>query len=109
MNKDTLEQGKITASIAYLTLVGTLIGITMNIEPKNDFARFHLRQAFGVHLFYFVFAIMNNLWGNIYGFYGIWLAYIVLCAYGFLGAINKKYNSVPILGPYFQKWFQFIP
>ncbi|MEX0275743.1 MAG: hypothetical protein AB3N16_15335 [Flavobacteriaceae bacterium] len=109
MDGQTIREGKTIAIIGYLTLIGTFIGITMNIEPKNAYARFHLRQAFGIHMVFFVFAIMNNMWGNLYGFYGIWVGYLVLWIYGFVGALNQKFNTIPFLGPYFQKWFTFVP
>lgn len=50
--------GKTTAVVAYITIVGCLIAITMNIEPKNTFARFHIRQAFGIHILFHVLAIL---------------------------------------------------
>lgn len=100
--------GKKTAITAYLTLVGAIIAITMNVEPKHDFARFHTRQAFGIHLLFHAFALFSSVWYNQYGLYGLYICYLALWFYGFLGALNNKKQSVPIIGPYFQKWFTFI-
>jgi len=105
---DSVKEGKTTAIIAYMTLIGSLIAITMNIEPKNDFARFHTRQAFGLHLVFLGFAIFLSVWFNKYAWYGLYIFYIVLWFYGFLGALNNKKQTVPLLGSYFQKWFTFI-
>ncbi|NKI25066.1 hypothetical protein SAMN04487911_10541 [Arenibacter nanhaiticus] len=105
---NTIKEGKTTAIVAYLTMVGALIAISMNSDAKNDFARFHTRQAFGLHLVFLGFAIFLSNWYNEYAWYGLYVFYIVLWFYGFLGALNEKKISVPLVGNYFQKWFTFI-
>lgn len=100
--------GKTTAIIAYLTLVGALIAFSMNNEPKHDFARFHIRQAFGLHIVFLGFALFLSQWFNSYAWIGLYVFYFVMWFYGFIGALNNKKQSVPVLGPYFQKWFTFI-
>ncbi len=105
---NTEKEGKTTAIVAYLTMVGALIAMSMNSDPKHDFARFHTRQAFGLHLFFLGFALFLSQWFNAYAWYGLYICYIVLWGYGFIGALTDKTNPVPVLGPYFQKWFTFI-
>lgn len=102
------KEGRTTAIVAYLTIVGALIAMSMNSEPKNAFARFHTRQAFGLHAIFIGCALLVNQWLNEYAFFGLYLFYIILWVYGFLGAVGNKEQSVPVLGPYFQKWFTFI-
>ena len=106
---DTVKEGKTTAIVAYITIIGCLIAITLNIDPKNGFARFHIRQAFGIHLLFHGFALFSSVWYNPYALYGLYLCYFILWIYGFLGALNGKRQAIPALGPYFQKWFTFIP
>ncbi|MGB5667800.1 MAG: hypothetical protein WBM53_13205 [Maribacter sp.] len=105
---DTVKEGKTTAIIAYLTIIGALIAITMNMEPKNTFARFHIRQAFGLHLLFHAFAIFTSVWYSEYALLGLYLCYFILWIYGFIGVLNDKKQMVPAIGPYFQKWFTFI-
>lgn len=105
---ENIKEGKTTAVVAYLTIIGSLIAITMNNEPKNEFARFHIRQAFGLHLIFLGGALFLSVWFNIYAWYGLYIFYIVLWFYGFLGVLNNKKPLVPILGSHFQKWFTFI-
>ncbi len=50
MTTQEIKEGKGTAIAAYITIVGALIAMSMNSEPKNAYARFHTRQAFGLHL-----------------------------------------------------------
>ncbi|MFT6370022.1 MAG: putative membrane protein [Maribacter sp.] len=109
MEKNETVPGKTIAIVAYLTILGSLIALSMNAEPKHRFARFHTRQAFGLHVIFIGCGLLNNQWGNVYAFYGLYIFYLVLWFYGFMGAISNKEQSVPVLGPYFQKWFTFIP
>jgi uncharacterized membrane protein len=102
------EAGKTTAIIAYVTIIGSIIAITMNMEPKNAFARFHIRQAFGLNLTFHAFALLSSVAYNQFALYGLYLCYIILWIYGFVGALNLKQKSLPLVGPYFQKWFTFI-
>lgn len=104
----TEAAGKTTARIAYCTIVGCLIAITMNLEPKYGFARFHTRQAFGIHLIFHAFAFVFSS----YDFFLAWqllaLLYLTVLAYGLYLAVKNQQTTLPVLGPYFQKWFIFI-
>lgn len=102
------NEGKNAAIIAYLTIIGSLIAMSMNMDPKHDFARFHIRQAFGTHLLFHAFALFLSVWFNEYAWYGLYVFYLVLWGYGFIGALSDKKQLIPIFGPYFQKWFTFI-
>ena len=104
----TSKAGKTTAIIAYLTMLGALIAITMNLEPKYEFARFHTRQAFGLHLVFISVAIFLSVSFNKYAWFGLYIFYFVLWLYGFISALNNSQRPVPLLGNYFQKWFTFI-
>lgn len=105
---NTTKQGRTTAIIAYFTIVGSLIAITMNLEPKNAYARFHIRQAFGIHLFFHALAIVLTFLQIGLVFALLYFVYLLLWGYGCLAAINGKTTQVPVLGNYFQKWFTFI-
>ena len=105
----TEKEGRTTASIAYLTIVGSLIAMSMNMEPKNAFARFHTRQAFGIHVMYHGLAIVLTFTGIVQTSFWLFLLYIIAAAYGLIGALNLKKQPLPGIGLYFQKWFTFIP
>ncbi len=102
------KQARNIAVLAYLTLLGALIAITMNAEPKYPFGRFHCRQAFGLHLGFLGFALFLSTWFNFYAWVGLYVCYFVLWIYGFLGALQHEQRMVPLVGAYFQKWFTFI-
>ena len=101
--------GKTTAIVAYITIVGCLIAITMNMEPKNAFARFHTRQAFGIHILFHALAILLTYSGIVYLALPIYIFYFVLWVFGCMQLVNDKMRTLPVLGEYFQKWFTFIP
>ena len=110
MDQNRIKEGKTAAITAYFTMLGALIAISMNMGSKNEFARFHIRQAFGIHLLFIAFGILSSSHGNLYSASGLFLSYTVLFFYGFPQRIerNAKTIPIPILGRYFQKWFTFI-
>ncbi len=108
MSKDEFTTGRTTALIAYFTIVGSLIAITMNMEPKNSFARFHIRQAFGIHLLFHALAIVMTFTNIASASLILFIGYLLLWGYGFLQAMNGKTKPLPLVGDYFQKWFTFI-
>ena len=104
----TEEQGKTAAIVGYLTIIGALIAIFMNQESRNEFARFHIRQAFGLHLLYWLMGyFVGNL--DIWMLHtAYWILFLTLWFYGFLGAVQQKWHTIPVIGPVFLKWFTFI-
>ena len=100
--------GKTTAIVAYITIIGCLIAITMNIEPKNSFARFHIRQAFGIHNLFHALAILLTYSGIVYLSFFVYAFYLLIWIFGFLQVLNEKTKPLPFIGPFFQKWFTFI-
>lgn len=104
----SVQQGKPAAIVAYLTIIGTIIAYFMNNENKNSFATFHIRQALGVHITFYLLGMLVSAFDSwvISGAFYIFI--IVLWGYGMVSAIQGEYNTVPILGPQFQKWFNTI-
>lgn len=102
------ENGKTAAIVAYLTIVGTIIAYFMNNDSKNSFASFHIRQALGIHITYFLlgaFVSIFNSWMVTFPFY---IFIIVLWGYGLMTAIQGEQKEVPFLGNQFQKWFSTV-
>lgn len=102
------EQGKTAAIVAYLTIVGTIIAYFMNNDSKNPFASFHIRQALGVHITYFLLGALVSIFDSWMISYSFWIFIIILWGYGLLMAIQGEQKEVPILGDQFQKWFSTI-
>ncbi len=100
------NEGRTIATIAYITFIGTFIAFSMNLEKKNSFARFHIRQMFGLIILLMLsmaFYRVNELLGDI-----TWVISFLCWAMGLYGAITKKELAVPLIGPLFQRWFTFV-
>lgn len=105
MNTKTIEEGKSIAIISYIMIVGVLIAWSMNSDKKNEFAAFHIRQAFGLSLTFIGLGLIISNFGNPMITISMWVFVSVLWSYGFLGAIQGKCFSVPLVGGLFQKLF----
>lgn len=100
------EEGKRTAIIAYITIIGTVVALFMNNEKKDGFASFHIRQALGIFLMFFLLGyIIGNFdsWTVTMAWY---IFIMVLWFYGFIGAIQGRRTLVPLVGELFQKIFK---
>ncbi len=105
----TVEEGKTTAIVAYLTIFGLLAAFIMNNEKKNPFASYHIRQSLGLGLTGIAFSILSYI-----PFIG-WLIsmlggilIIVLWVMALISAINGERKPAPVLGEKFQEWFKTI-
>ncbi len=105
----TVAEGKTTAIIAYITLIGLIIAFVMNNDKKNSFASFHIRQVLGLGLTGLALSVVNiiPILGWIVSILGT-LLLIVLWFIGLIGALNGKEKTVPILGEKYQEWLKSI-
>jgi|SRR5690606_19169161 len=108
MMKNDIERGRKYAIISYLTIIGVIIAYYLNNEEENKsaFASFHTRQSLGLWLTFYAL-------GYIIGNFDSWLVsssfyvfFAVLFIYGFINALNKKAQAVPLVGAYYQKLFK---
>lgn len=106
--ENDITKGKTTAVVAHLTLVGCLIAITMNLEPKNSFGRFYIRQTFGLHIMFHALVIFLNYTVIPFAWEVLFLLYLGLSLFSLVGVLKNKKNQIPLVGQYFQKWFTFI-
>jgi len=105
-NPEVIRQGKSNAIVAYITIIGWVIAIFMNNEHKNTFAAFHIRQALGIHITYFLLLALVSGFDSWVITFAFWLFVFVLWIYGFSGALQGRKTIVPLVGEYFQKWFK---
>ena len=106
---ENIDKSKNTAIIAYLTIIGSIIAIFMNQEEnKSEFGSFHIRQAFGLFLSFFMlgyFVGYANSWTATSAFY---IFYFILWIYGFLGALQGEKKEIPVVGNFFQNTFKSL-
>jgi len=107
--------GKTTAWVSYITLIGWIIAFVThsNANPKSSLATFHIRQSFGLFLtsvilyaafwmMVFIVPLLSFLLTI------IWIALFVFWLMGLIAALNGEEKPLPVVGPLFQQWFQFI-
>lgn len=101
--------GKNTAIIAYITLIGLIIAFVQNAEKKSAFAAYHIRQSLGLICTGFALAIVNIIpvLGWLISILGM-LTLLILWIMGLLNAINGKEVPVPVMGNLNSKWFSGI-
>ncbi len=108
MENLTAKEGKNMAIISYITIIGTIIAMSMNAAPKNNFARFHIRQAFGINISFYIIGLLISQFDSWFVSIGFYIFIVVLWIYGIAGAIQERKTIIPLLGNQFQKWFSFI-
>ena len=101
-----IEQGKQTAIVSYLTIIGTVIAIFMNNENKNSFASFHIRQALGIFLTFFLLGYPIGYFDSWMITASFWTFIFILWLFGFMNALNGEQKAVPFLGEFYQKLFK---
>ncbi|HMQ43887.1 hypothetical protein [Mariniflexile maritimum] len=99
------EEGRKHAIISYITIFGTIIAFYLNNDSKNVFASFHIRQALGLWLTFFALGYMVGIFDSWFISSGFYLFFAVLFIFGFVSALNKKMQAVPLVGAFYQKIF----
>ena len=107
--QNNIAEGKSTATIAYLTLIGLIVAFVQNGEKKNTFASYHIRQSVGLMCTGFALALVNIIpfLGWMISILGV-IGLMVLWIMGLLNAINGKEKPIPLLGNLYSKWFANI-
>lgn len=105
-NFDDINKGKNIATICYLTLIGTVIAILMNNDTKSEFASFHIRQALGIFLTFFLLGYFIGYFDSWMITSAFWVFIFALWIYGFIGALNGEKKEMPIVGKLFQNIFK---
>ncbi|MBW2978324.1 hypothetical protein KY331_05755 [Candidatus Woesearchaeota archaeon] len=94
------DQSKLVAILSYITLIGWIIALILNMSKKTELGSFHIRQA--------LLLIIANIvlwWIPVIG----WILQIVVLIFWIMGlvyAIQGQMKEVPVIGSYAQKWFK---
>ena len=108
MENNAADQGNTWAIVSYITLIGTLVAFFMNREQRNPFVSFHVRQALGLGLTWYILGYFIGGFDSWMITISFWVFFIALFLYGILGAATGKFYEVPVLGPFYQKLFGAI-
>jgi len=101
-----IQEGKTTATIAYITIIGFVIALVLNQDKKNTFVAYHLRQMLGLAITSVILIVINII--PILGWIISILGSFVLLYMWIMGLINVtsgKEKPLPILGNHYAKYF----
>ena len=108
MENLTTDEGKPTAIIAYLWVIGLVIAFLMNSTKKNAFASFHIRQAVGLIAIHLIIQLVDRFLGMGMLTWVFDIGLLILWVLGIFSAIQGEEKTVPLLGDQFQEWFKGI-
>ena len=101
MEQNTIDEGKTTAIIAYITFIGTIIAYFMNKDKNNAFAAFHISQAVRIFIFMIALNIVLRILISVTGLGILGLAGFLPLIFMVLGAMNAnngKEEPLPVIG-----------
>ncbi len=107
MTQADIENGRTLAIICYFTFIGLIIAMVMNMEKKNPFISFHIRQMLGLVII-LIFSNLVEKYVNSWLGTGFWFITFVSWVYGLYSAISGTAKPIPVIGELFQNWFENI-
>jgi len=92
--------GKTKAIVAHITLIGWIIALVVNMNEKDEFASYYIRQTLGIYLLGLVLSwipVINLI---------AWIVVFILWLLSLIGAAQGEKKETPVVGKYFQDWFK---
>ena len=105
MEQHTVKEGKTLGIVSYLTFIGLLIAIALNIEKKNAYIFFHVRQMLGLILM-LIFSNICERYVNSWFGTALWIITFLSWVYCLIYSIKGEAKLLPFLGQHFQNWFK---
>jgi len=108
VDRQTTSAGKILALIAHFPVLGTVIAWLINLDKKNDFISFYVRQMIGYQILTF---LIEGIILSTFGWFIAKILGFVLFIFWLLslfGAFSGELKLMPIFGSYFQKIFRSL-
>lgn len=107
MTERDIDTGRNNAIISYITIIGVIIAYYLNneVDKRSAFASFHIRQSLGLWLTFFALGYMVGIFDSWLITSSFYLFFAVLFIFGFINAITKKTQPVPLVGDFYQKIF----
>ncbi|TXE10919.1 hypothetical protein ES711_03165 [Gelidibacter salicanalis] len=107
MQNTTIKEGKTLAIVSYFTFIGLIIAIIMNLEKRNPFTSFHIRQMLGLIMMLIFSNLVEEYINSLLGT-AFWIITFVSWLFGLYHATKEEYKPIPVLGDKFQEWFKNI-
>ena len=101
------NNSKALAIITYITLIGWIIAFALNNKQKNTLVSYHQRQALGIQLIYFSIAFVISITG-LPSLQVLFLGVFIFMIIGISNASKQLNKPLPLVGVYFENWFESI-
>jgi uncharacterized membrane protein len=111
------DNGKITAILSYMTLVGWVVALVMHNSQKTALGAYHLRQslllflavlcAYAAITFIAVVPLLGWLIG-ILAFPVVAIGSLILWVTGLIAAVNGEQKPMPVIGEKAQEVFKSL-
>ncbi|MDO8507816.1 MAG: hypothetical protein Q7S53_04615 [bacterium] len=119
-NNKEVEEGKVCAILAFVSLIGVIWYFVDEKMKKNSYAKFYVQQALVLAVTMIVAYVglfmLNIILGfipfiglifaalSIFLWFGLWILGIVLVIMGIIGAAGGTKKELPIIGKYGSKF-----
>ena len=103
----TTNNSRALAIISYITFIGWIIAFMLNNKQKHALVTYHQKQSLGIQGTYFAIAILVKIAGLL-SLQVLFLGVFILIIIGISNASNQINKPLPIVGVYFEKWFENI-
>ena len=100
-------QARKKAIIAYITIVGMFIAMSMNSDHKHFFSTQHIKNMFGLSLIWLCSQVIT-FYVNAYAGDCLFFVALLLTIYSLIRATQNKLPNIPIISALFVKWFTFL-
>ncbi|WP_338733766.1 DUF4870 domain-containing protein [Mangrovimonas cancribranchiae] len=107
MNQSTIQEGKTLAIVSYFTFVGLIVAFVMNMEKKNPFTSYHMRQMLGLIIMLICSNVIEKYVNSWLGT-ACWTITFVCWLFGIYHAFKGETKPIPVLGEMFQDWFRNV-
>lgn len=100
---------KIKAIISHIFLVGWVIALVLNMNNKEEYASYYIRQNLGLMIISFIIGFINVI--PILGQLITIVAGIILFIFWLMSliwSITDVMKPVPFIGNQFQEWFKSL-
>ena len=98
---------KTKAIISHLFVIGWVIAVVLNMNRKEEYASFYIKQNLGIIILAVALRILNviPIFGPVLWVLGGLLVF-VFWLLSFLWSIQGEMKPIPLLGDKFQAWFK---
>lgn len=107
MQNFIIKDGKTLAILCYITFIGLIIAIIMNLEKRNPFVLFHIRQMIGLMIMLIFSNLVEQYVNSLLGT-AFWIITFACWVYAIYFAIKEESKPIPVFGEKFQEWFKNI-